>query len=162
MSFGRCRATADHRSREVRLRNFRFGLEPTAPEGLRSLSAVLLDTGVIVASLDRSERFHARCADAIADTTSALVTCEAVIAESCYLLRNLNGAAEAVVANVAAGIFQVPFSLTRSAELVRDVLRKYSDSSIDLADVCLIFSRSIETSSIIVGGRIMRSGCWFL
>jgi predicted nucleic acid-binding protein len=102
------------------------------------LSAVLLDTGVIVASLDRSERFHARCADAIADTTSALVTCEAVIAESCYLLRNLNGAAEAVVANVAAGIFQVPFSLTRSAEPVRDVLRKYSHSGIDFADACLI------------------------
>jgi len=102
------------------------------------LSAVLLDTGVIVASLDRSERFHKRCADAIADTTSVLVTCEAVVTESCYLLRNVKGAAEAVVANVAAGIFQIPFSLTRSAEQVGDLLRKYSDSGIDFADACLI------------------------
>ncbi len=102
------------------------------------MSAVLLDTGVIVASLDRSERFHKRCADAIADTTSVLVTCEAVVTESCYLLRNVKGAAEAVVANVAAGIFQIPFSLTRSAEQVGDLLRKYSDSGIDFADACLI------------------------
>jgi len=102
------------------------------------LSAVLLDTGVIVASLDRSERFHERCAETIAGTSSALVTCEAVVAESCYLLRNVKGAAAAVVANVAAGIFQIPFSLTTSAEQVGDLLRKYSDSGIDFADACLI------------------------
>jgi hypothetical protein len=42
-----------------------------------------------------------------------LITCEAVIAESCYLLRNLAGAAEAVIENVAAAVFQVPFQLSR-------------------------------------------------
>ena len=54
------------------------------------------------------------------------------------MLRNVKGAAEAVVANVAAGIFQIPFSLTRSAEQVGNLLRKYSDSRIDFADACLI------------------------
>jgi hypothetical protein len=39
-----------------------------------------------------------------------LVTCEPAIAEACYLLRNLPGAAEAVLENVAAGIFQIPSS----------------------------------------------------
>ena len=88
------------------------------------MTAVLLDTGVIVASLDRSERFHERCAETIAGTSSALVTCEAVVAESCYLLRNVKGAAAAVVANVAAGIFQIPFSLTTSAEQVGDLRQR--------------------------------------
>ena len=36
-----------------------------------------------------------------------LITREAVIAESCYLLRNLLGAPEAVIKNVAAEIFQI-------------------------------------------------------
>lgn len=102
------------------------------------MKAVLLDTGVIVASLDRSERFHQVCADEISRIKSPLVTCEAVIAESCYLLRRLNGAAEAVVANVAAGIIQIPFSLAQSAGQVRDILRKYRDGDIDFADACLI------------------------
>jgi len=102
------------------------------------VKAALLDTGAIVASLDRSELCHEVCVSTIASLTCPLLTCEAVIAESCYLLRNLKGAAEAVVANVAAGVFQIPFSLTLSAAAVRDDLRKYDDSQIDFADACLI------------------------
>jgi len=99
---------------------------------------VLLDTGVIVALLDRSEKFHQDCGNAIRELESPLITCEAVIAESCYLLRNLPGAPEAVVENVAAEIFQVPFQLSREAAGVKQVLRKYRDRRIDLADACLI------------------------
>lgn len=102
------------------------------------MNAVLLDTSVIVAALDRSEHHHVVCSKAIAEITAPLVTCEAVIAEACYLLRNLKGAADAVLANVSAGIFRLPLSLSISADSVRNVLRKYHDSEIDLADACLI------------------------
>src|SRR5258708_19875542 len=78
-----------------------------------------------------------------------LVTCEAVIAESCYLLRNLPGAPEAVIENVAAGIFQVPFQLSREAVGVKQVLRKYRDRRIDLAGACLIrLADEFETADI--------------
>jgi uncharacterized protein len=99
---------------------------------------VLLDTGVIVALLDRSERRHEACAEAVRELEAPLITCEAVITESCYLLRNFAGAAEAVIDNVAAGIFQIPFQLSREAASVKQVLRKYRDRQIDLADACLI------------------------
>lgn len=102
------------------------------------MKPVLLDTGVIVALLDRSENFHQACAAAIRELEAPLITCEAVLAESCYLLRNLPGAAEAVIENVAAGIFQIPFQLPREALAVQQVLRKYRDRKIDLADACLI------------------------
>jgi uncharacterized protein len=99
---------------------------------------VLLDTGVIVALLDRSERLHDACAEVVREIEAPLITCEAVIAESCYLLRNLAGASEAIIENVAAGIFQIPFQLSREAAGVKQVLRKYRDRRIDLADACLI------------------------
>jgi len=99
---------------------------------------VLLDTGVIVALLDRSERLHEACAEAVRELEAPLITCEAVIAESCYLLRNLAGAAEAVIENVASEIFQVPLQLSREAASVKQILRKYRDRQIDLADACLI------------------------
>lgn len=44
-----------------------------------------------------------------------LVTGEAVIGEACYLLRNLPGAPEAVLANVASGAFLLPFLLDGNA-----------------------------------------------
>jgi predicted nucleic acid-binding protein len=102
------------------------------------MKPVLLDTGVIVALLDRSEKFHKACAQTVREVEAPLVTCEAVITESCYLLRNLSGASEAVIENIAAGIFQVPFQLSRDTAGVKQVLRKYKDRKIDLADACLI------------------------
>ena len=102
------------------------------------MKPVLLDTGVIVALLDRSERFHQECADVIAETSAPLVTCEAVIAESCYLLRTLKGAPETVVENVATGTFQIPVQLQPSAREVGRILHKYRDRQVDLADACLI------------------------
>src|SRR2546430_16657916 len=102
------------------------------------MKPVLLDTGFIVALLDRGESFHKMCARTVREVASPLVTCEAVITESCYLLRNLSGASEAVIENIAAGIFQVPFQLSRETAGVKQVLRKYKDREIDLADACLI------------------------
>jgi len=99
---------------------------------------VLLDTGVIVALLDRSESAHHACAEAVNELQAPLITCEAVIAESCNLLRNLRGAPEVVIENVASGIFQIPFQLSREVAGVRQILRKYKDRKIDLADACLI------------------------
>ena len=111
---------------------------------------VLLDTGVIVALLDRSERHHARCVQALESLDQPLATCEAVIAESCYLLRGLPGAPETVLANVEQGIFQIPFQLNRAAAVIRAILRKYRDLPADFADACLIhMADELETGDIL-------------
>jgi predicted nucleic acid-binding protein len=118
------------------------------------VKAVLLDTGVVVALLDRSERHHAQCAGIAADLRRPLVTCEAVIAESCYLLRRISGAAEVVLENVARGVFLIPFQLSRSAAPVRSILRKYSDQPADLADACLIhLADELNTGEILTLDR---------
>jgi hypothetical protein len=41
------------------------------------------------------------------------------------LLRNLSGASEVVIENIAAGIFQIPFQLSRDTAGVKQVMRKY-------------------------------------
>jgi predicted nucleic acid-binding protein len=102
------------------------------------MSPVLLDTGVIVALLDRSERYHERCAEVVTELAAPLVTCEAVIAEACYLLRSLPGAARAVLQNVSASIFAVPFSLRDTASEVDKLTHKYRNVPMDLADACLV------------------------
>ena len=102
------------------------------------MKPILLDTGVIVALLDSGEKTHRACAEAIHAAVAPLITCEAVIAESCYLLRNSPGAPEAIIDNVVAGIIQIPFQLSKESASVRQILRKYRDRKIDLADACLI------------------------
>ena len=118
------------------------------------MKPILLDTGVIVALLDRSEEFHRQCAEAVRKLDAPLITCEAVMAESCYLVRNLPGAPEAIIANVGEGIFQIPFQLSREAVGVRSILRKYQDRAIDLADACLIhLANEFETGDILTLDR---------
>lgn len=102
------------------------------------MKPVLLDTGVIVALLDRAQSFHQRAVAAVREVEAPLVTCEAVISESCYLLRRVKGAAEAVLENVAAGLFQIPFQLSAEASAIKQIMRKYRGQGIDFADACLI------------------------
>ena len=118
------------------------------------MKPVLLDTGVVVALLDRSEQHHGRCAAALQDLHLPPVTCEAVIAEACYLLRGIPGAPEAVIANVAAGIFQIQFELSHCAPDIQRLLRKYRDQRIDFADACLIqMAAELRTGEILTLDR---------
>jgi predicted nucleic acid-binding protein len=110
----------------------------------------LLDTGVIVALLDKSEKHHQACVKAVQGIDAPLITCEAVIAETCYLLRNLPGAPEAVIENVSAGIFQIPFQLSKHTTGLKQILKKYRDRRIDLADACLVrLADEFETPDIL-------------
>lgn len=113
-----------------------------------------MDTGVIVALLDRSERKHRACANAVEDAAAPLVTCEAVITESCYLLRRQSGAAEAILENVREGVFQIPFRLSQAASSLQRLFRKYRDREMDLADACLIhLADELQTGDILTLDR---------
>jgi predicted nucleic acid-binding protein len=67
-----------------------------------------------------------------------LVTCEAVLAEACYLLRNVEGGAEAVLENVARGEFLVPYRIVGHESTLSRLITKYANVPMDLADACLV------------------------
>lgn len=102
------------------------------------MRAVLLDTGVIVALLDRSARQHERCRSALRGLSGPLLTCEPVIAEACCLLRGVAGAPEMVLENVEKKVFQIPFRLEESAAAARSLMKRYARVPMDLADACLV------------------------
>ena len=91
-----------------------------------------------MALLDRSERNHARCVEVIESVAAPLVTCEAVIAEACYLLRNIPGASDTVLDNVEAGVFEIPFRLVGSSRSIRLLMKRYARIPMDFADACLV------------------------
>jgi len=125
------------------------------------MKPVLLDTGVIVALLDRSEQYHAACVEAVADNGAPLVTCEAVIAEACYLLRHMKGANEAVLEKMASGVFQIGFRLSEEPSSLKPILAKYSDREIGLADACLIqMADEFETGAILTLDKEFRVYRW--
>jgi predicted nucleic acid-binding protein len=102
------------------------------------VNEVLLDTGCIVALLDRGERNHQDCVEALKTVSGRLVTCDAVIAESCYLLRHQRGAADTILENVQRGAFQIPLRIDEMAAAVRGHMKRYARVPMDLADACLV------------------------
>lgn len=114
------------------------------------MKPVLLDTGVIVALLDRDEQYHDACVAALSELTAPLVTCEAVIAESCFLLRSLRGAADRVLENVERGTFRIPIRLEGATHAIRALMRRYASVPMSLADACLVqLGDTLDTGRIL-------------
>jgi predicted nucleic acid-binding protein len=118
------------------------------------MNPVLLDSSVIVALLDKRERYHEQCVRVLEKLEQPLATCEAVISESCFLLKMIPHAADRILENVEEGIFQIQFQLTRSTASVHAILRKYHDLPVSFADACLIqMADELETGDILTLDR---------
>jgi predicted nucleic acid-binding protein len=125
------------------------------------MQPVLIDTGVIFALLDRNERAHQLCVQALQGLYRPLVTCEAVISESCYLLRHRPDIVNALLANITNGFFQIRFDLTNSVLQVQKLLEKYRDTPVDFADACLIqMADELDTGDILTLDSDFRHYRW--
>ncbi|MBI5761318.1 MAG: PIN domain-containing protein [Planctomycetales bacterium] len=125
------------------------------------MTPVLLDTGCIVALLDRSERHHEQCVEVLSALEAPLITCEAVIAECCHLLRQLPGAGAAVLENVERSVFLIPYRLTGNAAGVVKLMKRYANVPMDFADACLVdMAGDYQTGRILTLDRDFRIYRW--
>jgi predicted nucleic acid-binding protein len=102
-------------------------------------AGVLLDTGPLVALLSKNDANHARARRLFAECVPPFRCCEAVVAEACFLMRNVHAAGPAeVIALGRRGVYTVAMSIDEHWTNIETLLRKYSDRPISLADACLI------------------------
>ncbi|MDA8172061.1 MAG: PIN domain-containing protein [Nitrospiraceae bacterium] len=99
---------------------------------------VLLDTGVLVALLDKSERNHESCVVFFKDFRGNILTTEPVLTEALYLLSHSTKAQRVCIEFILKGgtslIPQSAESLARAAAL----MGKYKDIPMDFADATLV------------------------
>jgi uncharacterized protein len=100
--------------------------------------SILLDTGVFVALLDKSERNHARCVVFFKEFNGKLFTTEPVLTETLYLLGPSVKAQRSCIDFILKGgatlIPQSIESLYRASAL----MEKYADIPMDFADATLV------------------------
>ena len=98
----------------------------------------LLDTGVLVAFLDKSERNHESCVAFLKDFRGSILTTEPVLTEALYLLspsiRAQRTCIEFILKGGASLVPQSAESLARAAAL----MGKYEDIPMDFADATLV------------------------
>jgi len=107
---------------------------------LAVVKTCLLDTGPLVALLDRSEPTHGMVADFVSGLQARLITTGAVITEAFYFLSELpTGPAKLVSFLEASGIeVQDAFSAPALDAAVR-LMAKYADTPMDFPDATLVW-----------------------
>jgi uncharacterized protein len=106
---------------------------------------ILADTGPLVAYLSQTDQHHRWAAAAFGSFYEPIYTCEAVVSEALFLLRSADLDSETFLKLMERGAVQIAFNLEENRADVFNLLRKYSDQPMSLADACLV--RMAELSS---------------
>jgi len=102
------------------------------------MAAAIVDTGPLVAFLDRAERHHRWVAERIEELEAPLLVCEPVLAEAMYLLARFSGAQDALFRLLDNGALSIAFRIEENVEALRKLHRKYRDRPMSLADACIV------------------------
>lgn len=106
----------------------------------------LLDTGAFVALVDRSETAHDDCVAALERWTGAVVTTEAVLTETLYLVGPQWKAQKVPLEFILRGAFQLVPSSHASLRRVAALMERYRNVPMDFADATLVvLGEELET-----------------
>ncbi len=97
-----------------------------------------MDTGPLVAFMDRAEKHHDWACKQFRLCPAPLLTCEAVLTETLFLLRRMPTAQNRLLELVARQSLQPIFRLQDEIETIRRLHAKYQDLPMSLADACLV------------------------
>ena len=106
---------------------------------------VLIDTGPIVALLDKNDQHHAACREAAKELPEVVSTAWPVLTEACYLLGTRPDLVERLLESVHDGDYELlPIGADELTE-IGGLLAKFRDQEVDLADACLAHLASRES-----------------
>ena len=114
------------------------------------MKPIVLDTGPLVALLNRRDAFHGWVRDVLDDVEPPVFTCEPVIGEACFLLRNVRGGPDAVLDLVEREIVRIDFHLDAELAPVRTLMKKFASIPMSLADACVVRMTELEPRSLVM------------
>ena len=101
-------------------------------------SHLILDTGPWVALHCRDDAHHEWAKAQFAQHVGPFLTCEAVVAETCFLLSRGGFDPSRALALVERGVVCVAMSLAEQVAAVRALFERYDNVPASLADACLV------------------------
>jgi predicted nucleic acid-binding protein len=109
----------------------------------------ILDTGFLVALMNRSDRYHLWAAKILKDLSTQLVSCEAVVSEVCFLLRNHERALAHLQEIFTTRVIKI-IGLSEESDAVFTLMQRYKNIPMSYADGCLVRLAEITPRSVIV------------
>lgn len=98
----------------------------------------IVDTGPLVAMLDRSDSQHTACVEALSLFQTPLLTTWPVLTEAAYLLRQRPDLVQRLIRSTAEGFLRVAVLSETDADAMAEIMERYVDQHFQLADVSLM------------------------
>lgn len=108
---------------------------------------MLLGTGPIVAFLSAADAHHPWVRERWAELSPPLLTCEAVITESAFLLQRQRKSRAALFELIRRGVVRLDFALEEELSAVAALVERYADVPMSLADACLVRMSELRADS---------------
>jgi predicted nucleic acid-binding protein len=114
------------------------------------MAAALIDTGAIIAYLDRNDRWHSACVEAFRTVRLPLLTTGAVLTEVFHLISRDFGGVERAWELLDSGAMTL--ASVRDADLaqLRTLMFRYKDRPMDFADATLFHLANREGIRLII------------
>jgi hypothetical protein len=109
----------------------------------------LVDTGALLAYLDRTDRWHEQCREAIRQFRLPLATSSAVLTELFHLLGDSRREVDVAWAFIRSGAVTVLPISDRDLPDIEALMRKYHDRPMDFADATLVHLAQRESVSTV-------------
>jgi predicted nucleic acid-binding protein len=114
------------------------------------MKRVIVDTGPLIAYLSASEQHHEWTVETLSAVPPPLDTCEAVLTEAAFLITRHGGDPDDLLDLVQRGLIQLSFELAEDLGRVRQLLRRYSNLPMSLADACLVRMSERFTDCLVI------------
>lgn len=112
--------------------------------------AVLLDTGPWVALLSRNDTHHHWAVEQFRRLPPPLLSCEAVVAETCFLLKRSGFDPSLALQFIERNVVQLPFVLQAQINAVSTLFKRYENVPASLADASLIRLAEIHDAPVLL------------
>jgi hypothetical protein len=99
---------------------------------------ILIDAGPLVAIISADDQNHERCAAALPLIRETMLTVWPAVSEAMYLLRSSLQAQEELWEMLEGGSLRIAGLDLDDCSRMRDLMRKYRDLPMDLADAALV------------------------
>ena len=114
-----------------------------------AVTEVLVDTGPLVAYFNRRDKHHDWVVERWATLFDPVLTCESVISEAAFLLREDGLDTEKLWSALERGVVRVQFDFAAHQRDLLRLLRKYQDPPMSVADACLVRLSELTDPSVI-------------
>lgn len=123
---------------------------PSPAASVSGVPAALVDTGAILAIVDRNDSWHHLCVQVYDNTRLPLLTTQAVLTEVFHLARRRFLDDRGVWKLLRSGAIQMSPILNEELPLIEDLMDDYADRPMDFADATLVHLAARERLSTIL------------